>query len=127
MKNISKEATRETLKVDCDAQTGIMSLEGISYPQDSADFFEPISDWLECYINNIASTIVLNVKVSYLNSSSTKFLFELIDKMEEYFIKGGDARVNWYYVEDDIDIQEAGLEFKEDMKLPFEMVSFQSP
>jgi len=127
MKNISKEATRETLKVDCDAQAGVISLEGISYPQDSADFFEPISDWLDSYIIDIASAIILNVKVSYLNSSSTKFLFEIIDKMEEYFIKGGDARVNWYYVEEDEDIKEAGLEFKEDMKLPFEMISFQAP
>lgn len=126
MKNINKEATRETLKVDCNAQAGVISLEGVSYPQDSAEFFEPISDWLGDYINNIASAIILNVKVSYLNSSSTKFLFELIDKMEEYFIKGGDAKVNWYYVEDDEDIKEAGLEFKEDMKLPFNLVSFKS-
>ena len=44
--------------------------------------------------------------------------------MEEYFINGGDARVNWYYVEDDEDIKEAGLEFKEDLKLPFGMISF---
>lgn len=82
MKNLRKEATRETLQVDCDAQTGIINLEGISYPQDSAEFFEPISDWLSCYIKDVGGAIVLNVKVSYLNSSSTKFLFELIDKME---------------------------------------------
>ncbi|NOR80526.1 MAG: DUF1987 domain-containing protein [Methyloprofundus sp.] len=124
MKNLTKEATRETLKVDCDVQTGIISLEGISYPQDSAEFFEPISDWLSLYINEVASAIILNVKVSYLNSSSTKFLFEIIDKMEEYFIQGGEVSVNWYYVEDDEDIKEAGLEFKEDMRLPFEVISY---
>ena len=124
MKNISKEATRETLKVDCDIHTGEISLEGISYPQDAADFFEPISEWLDSYIHEIANPVILNVKVSYLNSSSTKFLFELIDKMEEYFIQGGEACVNWYYLEDDEDIKEAGLEFKEDLKLPFEMLAF---
>ena len=124
MKNISKEATRETLKVECDIHTGEITLEGISYPQDAADFFEPISEWLDKYIDEIANKIVLNVRVSYLNSSSTKFLFELIDKMEEYFIQGGDAKVNWYYVEDDEDIKEAGLEFKEDLKLPFTLIAF---
>ena len=126
MKNINKEATRETLKVDCNAESGTITLEGISYPQDSADFFEPISDWLSCYLKEIDSAIVLKVKVSYLNSSSTKFLFELIDKMEAYFIKGGEASVSWYYVEDDEDIKEAGLEFKEDLELPFEMLSLKS-
>ncbi|RLA17371.1 MAG: DUF1987 domain-containing protein [Gammaproteobacteria bacterium] len=125
MKNISKAATRETLQVDCDIHTGEIMLEGISYPQDAAEFFEPISEWLENYISEIANPVVLNVKVSYLNSSSTKFLFELIDKMEDYFSAGGDARVNWYYAEDDEDIEEAGEEFKEDMKLPFELISFQ--
>ncbi len=124
MKNLCRDATRETLKVDCDIHTGEISLEGISYPQDAADFFEPISEWLDSYISGIANPVVLNVKVSYLNSSSTKFLFELIDKMEEYFNQGGDARVSWYYAEDDEDIKEAGLEFKEDMKLPFEIVPF---
>ena len=126
MKNISKEATRETLKVNCNAESGTITLEGISYPQDSADFFEPISDWLSRYINEIGNAIILKVKVSYLNSSSTKFLFELIDKMEAYFIKGGKASVSWYYVEDDEDIKEAGLEFKEDLELPFKMVSLKS-
>jgi len=126
MKNINKEATRETLKVDCNVETGSITLEGVSYPQDSAEFFEPISDWLSRYINEIDSAIILKVKVSYLNSSSTKFLFELIDKMEAYFIKGGVASVKWYYLEDDEDIKEAGLEFKEDLDLPFEMVSLKS-
>ena len=44
--------------------------------------------------------------------------------MEEYFSKGGDARVKWFYVEEDEDIKEAGLEFKEDVDLPFEMITF---
>lgn len=124
MKNIRIDGTRETLKVDCDIHTGIISLEGVSYPQDAAEFFEPISEWLDNYIAKVAAVVVLDVKVSYLNSSSTKFLFELIDKMENYFTAGGEARVNWYFVEDDEDIEEAGLEFKEDMKLPFEMIAF---
>ena len=46
--------------------------------------------------------------------------------MEKYFIQGGDASVNWYYVENDEDIKEAGLEFKEDMRLPFILISFKS-
>jgi len=124
MENLTRETTRETLKVLCDVKSGVISLEGVSYPQDAAEFFEPIYDWLNNYINEIASIIVLNVRVSYLNSSSTKFLFELVDRMEEYFNKGGDARVNWYHVEDDVDIKEAGLEFKEDMVLPFEIIPY---
>lgn len=124
MENISIEGTRETLKVDCDIRTGEISLEGISYPQDAADFFEPISEWLDNYISEFANAVILNVRVSYLNSSSTKFLFELIDKMDEYYSNGGKTSVNWFYAEDDEDIKEAGEEFKEDMKLPFKMISF---
>ncbi len=126
MNNIHIEATRETLHVDCNAEAGRIDLEGISYPQDAAEFFEPISDWLGSYIDEMGNAITLNVKVSYLNSSSTKFLFELVDKMEAYFIQGGEVKVNWYYVEDDEDIKEAGLEFKEDMSLPFSMIAVAS-
>lgn len=124
MNSIEIKASKDTLGISCDVETGIINMEGISYPQDAAEFFSSIFDWLNKYTNEINSSLTLNLRINYLNTSSTKCLFDLIDSIEEYYKQGGVVQVNWYYLEGDEDIKETGLEFKEDMILPFTMIAF---
>ena len=44
--------------------------------------------------------------------------------MEESYQEGKEVKINWYYEQDDEDIKETGLEFQEDMELPFELLSY---
>ena len=119
---------KDTLNVACHYESGLIELKGISYPEDAAEFFNPIFEWLETYIEQVGGAIVMNLRINYLNTSSTKCLFDIIDRMEEYYINNNDnnnkVQVNWYYEEDDEDIKEVGLEFQEDMQLPFEVLSY---
>ncbi|MGR8935930.1 MAG: DUF1987 domain-containing protein [Gammaproteobacteria bacterium] len=124
MDNLTIEAAKDTLGVVCDAQSGVIDMSGISYPQDAAEFFNPVFDWLDSYIEQLRTPLTLNLRINYLNTSSTKCLFDLIDKMESYFKAGGDVRIHWYYKADDEDIKETGLEFKEEMVLPFEIIPY---
>ncbi len=118
------DAGKDTLSVACHHETGLIELEGISYPEDAAEFFNPIFEWLESYIEQVNGNIDMNLKINYLNTSSTKCLFDIIDRMEEYYKDDNKAQVNWYYEEDDEDIKEIGLEFQEDMDLPFEVLPY---
>lgn len=124
MDNLTIEAAKDTLGVNCDAQHGVIEMDGISYPQDAAEFFSPVFEWLDNYIEQLHAPLTLNLRINYLNTSSTKCLFDLIDKMENYFQDGGDVKIHWYYKQDDEDIMETGLEFKEDMILPFEIIPY---
>jgi hypothetical protein len=124
MDNLTIDAAKDTLSVNCDARTGVMDMHGISYPQDAAEFFSPVFDWLEEYITLVNAPLTLNLRINYLNTSSTKCLFDLIDRMEDYFKTGGKVAINWYYKRNDEDIKETGLEFKEDMILPFEIIAY---
>ena len=124
MNNLTINAGKDTLSIYCDRETGVISMVGISYPQDAADFFNPVFDWLENYINEVRCTVTLNLYIDYLNTSSTKCLFDFIDRLEHYYKGGNDAQVNWYYEEHDEDIKETGLEFQEDMDLPFAVLAY---
>lgn len=124
MDNLTIEVAKDTLGVHCDTQRGVIDMNGISYPQDAAEFFSPVFDWLDCYIEQLHAPLTLNLRINYLNTSSTKCLFDLIDTMENYFKAGGDVKINWYYKQDDEDIKETGLEFKEEMVLPFEIIPY---
>ncbi|CAG1022373.1 hypothetical protein DOJK_01636 [Patescibacteria group bacterium] len=124
MNNLLINAGKDTLSIHCDSTTGIIDMRGISYPQDAADFFSPVFVWLENYMGQVIGQITLNLHIDYLNTSSTKCLFDFIDKLEDYYKQGNTAQVNWYYEEHDEDIKETGLEFQEDMELPFSVLPY---
>lgn len=124
MKNLIINAHKDTLNINCNSTTGVIEMTGTSYPQDAADFFNPVFDWLENYIHQLAKQITLNLYIDYLNTSSTKCLFDFIDRLEDYHKAGNTVQVFWYYESHDEDIKETGLEFQEDMELPFTVIAY---
>ncbi|MCH9697620.1 MAG: DUF1987 domain-containing protein [Gammaproteobacteria bacterium] len=124
MNDLMISAGKDTLGVSCDYSTGLIEMEGISYPEDAAEFFNPVFEWIDSYIEHVKGPIEMNLRISYLNTSSTKCLFDVIDRIEEYYKQNNSVQVNWYHEEDDEDIREIGLEFKDDMDLPFEVISY---
>ncbi|MCP4350022.1 MAG: DUF1987 domain-containing protein [Desulfobacterales bacterium] len=118
------KGTRETFGINFDAENGLLEIEGASYPEDALEFFLPLYDWVEEYISVVEKPITLSLKINYLNSSSSKCLFDMLDALEEYYKKGGEVKAIWYYEEDERDIMESGEELKEDFEFPFELVPF---
>ena len=109
----------DTLGVVCDAGTGEVKLEGSSYPEDAFAFFEPIGTWIESYLKGNPRTISLVCSIDYLNSSSSKSLFDLFDLVERSLSSESSARVTWKYPKDDPDARVVGEEFAEDVSIPF--------
>ena len=123
MKPLKTEATENTLRIAFDAEKGVLEMEGVSYPENAMDFFNPLDTWLRNYISE-GRAVTLNLKVGYLNSSSTKCLLDFIQTLEEYHEKGGKANIFWYYEKDDEDIQEMGEDLAEDLTLPVELIPY---
>jgi hypothetical protein len=47
MENIKLELTKYTPEISLDASSGIISMTGKSYPENTFDFYKPIIDWME--------------------------------------------------------------------------------
>jgi hypothetical protein len=124
MKHLKIEQTKYTVKVDFNGETGILEMEGASYPENASDFYQPIFQWIKQYISDIKKKIVLNLKLNYLNTSSTKCMLDIIDLLEDYHKEGGEVDVNWFYAENDEDILETGEEFSEDTELDINLISY---
>jgi hypothetical protein len=124
MNHLRLENTKYTVKVDFNAETGILELEGASYPENASEFYQPIFDWIKQYTQEVKKEIVLNLRLNYLNTSSTKCMLDIIDLLEDYFNEGGEVTINWYYEESDEDILETGEEFSEDTDVPINLVSY---
>ncbi|XCN72333.1 MAG: DUF1987 domain-containing protein [Candidatus Electrothrix aestuarii] len=122
MDHLQIEATDDTLKVDFYAETGVLALEGESYPENPSDFFAPLLDWIKQYIQEVKGPLTLNTTISYLNTSSSKCMLDLLETLDKYYESGGRVAINWYYEEDNEDMEETGEELCEDLEIPYKVL-----
>lgn len=114
------EPTKYTLGVELNKETGVFKMSGSSYPENAVEFFKPIEDWINDYIENVKKSIIFEFRINYLNTSSTKSILDIFDLLEEYAKSGGEVKIIWYYEEDDEDMLETGEELTEDFELDIE-------
>lgn len=57
----------------------------------------------------------------YINTSSSKCIMMLLEKLENAFCNGKKVAVRWYYETENEIAMECAEEFKEDLTLPFEI------
>jgi hypothetical protein len=124
MDNLQIEKTKYTMEVNFNKDTGVLEMAGSSYPENALDFFGPIIEWIKDYIFQVKKPILMNIRLNYLNTSSTKCILDIFELLEQYYKSGGEVKVNWYYAEDDEDIMETGEELGEDFDFPIAFISF---
>lgn len=120
MQIINLEGTEDTPKIILDKGNGIYEISGRSLPEDSAEFYQPVLDWLDEYKEDPKSTTEFVFKLEYFNTASSKLILDILSNLED--IEG--TTIIWYYHEDDEDMQEAGEEFSELVELPFEFKTY---
>ena len=124
MEKIIREATDETPKVILDVESGEFEFSGKSLPEDVTQFFNPILDWFDNYgVSPSAETKVV-FKMDYFNTASSKLILDILMKLEEINEEHGGIQIDWYYREDDEDMEEAGEEYADIVDVPFENISY---
>ena len=109
--------------VKFDAETGLCTLEGESYLEDTWDFYKRLVDWLRAYAET-GRSIKFNFKLTYFNTSSSKGILEVLEFLKEYEDMGGVLDLMWYYPKDDEDILEEAEDFIEDTQLKMELIPY---
>jgi hypothetical protein len=117
MEPLCNAKTKSTPEVILDKSKGIFLIKGISKPENTVEFYDPIMNWLTEYTNNPNQSTVLTFDMDYFNSSSSKIILHIIQTLEEILKKGLEIRVNWCY--GDEDTLEAGEAYESLTKVPF--------
>ncbi|HOG19057.1 MAG TPA: DUF1987 domain-containing protein [Salinivirgaceae bacterium] len=120
MEPIKIEGSPKTPTVNFDA-SGKIEIKGRSIPENSIEFYKPLIDWLDQYLNNPAKMTNVNVQLEYFNTSSSKCILDVLKKLEAIYKAGNEVVVNWHYEEDDEDMLEAGEDYQSIIKVPFKM------
>jgi hypothetical protein len=124
METIKIQGTEDTPKIILDAENEVMEISGRSLPEDVSSFYEPVINWLNEYAEKPNKKTVLNFKLTYFNTASSKLLLDILMKLEELHEKGHDVLIRWHYPEDDEDMEEAGEEYADIVDVPFEQVAY---
>ncbi len=122
MEHLVLEKSSDTLGINFNHETGELDICGSSYPENTSEFFEPVIDWISNYMLEITGPITVNFCLDYLNSSSVKFVSDIVDRLANYFMSGGVVTVNWYFQSDDEDIEEMGEDLKVETQMPFNVI-----
>lgn len=122
MEKLILEGSAKTPTVQFDGENGVMELRGRSIPENSIDFYKPLNEWIENYGNGPKPNTIVDIKLEYFNTSSSKCILDLFKQLEKLNSKNTEVKINWYFEEDDEDMEEAGEDYQAIIDLPFKMI-----
>ncbi|MBX7095023.1 MAG: DUF1987 domain-containing protein [Flavobacteriales bacterium] len=116
-------ATDTTPFVLLDPSNQRIEMVGRSIPEDAAAFYFPILDWLDKYIANSPGKTHFEFYLEYINSISQKMLIDIFLRAAKLRESGKEIEIVWNYDEEDEEIYDEGMMFKQKLNLP---VTFKS-
>jgi hypothetical protein len=122
MENITVDGTVKTPRIILEAEKGCLEFSGRSIPENSVEFYRPVVEWVDRYLETFPPETTITVKLEYFNTSSSKSLFEIFKKFEHIFKSGNKVLVRWFYEQEDEDMRESGEDFRDILKIPFELI-----
>ncbi len=122
---VQMKGTSETPEVMLDKVNGAIKFSGRSLPEDAKSFYNPIKEWLSQYAQNPKKGTHAIFAYEYFNTASSKMILEMLDILKQVESKDDQLKIDWYYLEDDEDMLEAGEDFAEIADLKFEFISYE--
>lgn len=120
MKSLTIPSTFKSPEIQFDGESGHLKITGRVFPENPQEFFTPVITWLNEYSANPGTETLLELNLSYFNSTSNEYLFRCCKIMEGLHNQGFEARVVWVYESDDEDMRQMGEDYRELLKINFE-------
>ena len=122
MEPIIIEGTPKTPSIKFDKKEEVFEIKGRSIPENSVEFYKPLNEWLDQYMQVPLDKTVVNIRLEYFNTSSSKCILDVFKRLEAIHKSKHDVEINWFYEEDDEDMLEAGEDYDSIIKVPFKMI-----
>jgi hypothetical protein len=110
--------------VNFDADKAVCELAGESYLEETRDFYAPLISWLEQYNEEYEVPLTFNFKLTYFNTSSSRCILDVLHQLKKVNDNDKIAAVNWFFQEDDEDMQEEVEDFIFDSEVEINLIPF---
>lgn len=131
MESLLIEGTSTSPEISFKADEYSLEISGYSRPENVRGFYIPVITWLEQYktwltekiktVQNI-DPVTFKFKYIYFNSSSAKFIHDIIMVLSDIQKNNIPLKVYWFFDEDDDELREAGEELSDIANIPFTFV-----
>ena len=117
------EETKDTPTVRFDPENNEFLVNGKSLPENALEFYEPIMDWTNNYLNNPLPKTIFEFQLDYFNTASAKQLIKFFLLLEKLPVKS-EALVKWYHKKYDSDMLTQGIRFSKLVTVKFEFIEY---
>lgn len=117
--NLALAATVSTPAVQADWQSGVLSMVGESYPENTYEIFDEIIAWVEAFLGESDKPLRVELQLNYLNTSSIRAMIDIFDCLQAAHDDGRELSVSWLYDSRNPRSADMGEEFKEDYSFAF--------
>lgn len=130
MKVLRIEAEIDSPEIHFNPDTNVFSISGISHPENAKEFYQQILDWLDEYYeyikNQEPSKIFVDLNFKYINSTSYKYLHDVLRKISSFRSANFEVEVIWNYHQDDEELLQEGIVLFElpDVNLPYKCIPY---
>jgi len=110
--------TPVTPEIKFSPEENIFLISGTSSPEDVRAMYYPVLEWVKQFVDEIIEgrnnafsadkPLVMKVDLYYFNSSSAKFYYDIFLELRKLSLSGVPVLIEWYFDEEDTDMQEAG-------------------
>lgn len=115
-------ATDKTPEVVIHPEQGLIRITGCSIPENADRFYSPVQDRVEQYAHSPQPRTTIRISLSYFNSSTSKYLLDLLKRLEDLHASGRSQVVlEWCYPSGDLDMKEAGEDYRLLVEFPVKL------
>jgi hypothetical protein len=118
MEGVYQQGNHKVPEVSFNPDTAVFEIKGSSIPENSGAIYEPIIDFLQEYKDVAKDTTTFNLALSYFNTSSSKWILNILRLMKEIKTKmKKEVVINWYYEPEDEEMLEAANDYESILNL----------
>lgn len=97
-----------------------LKLTGRSIPENPELIFKRLEEWITLHFEK-SGGLNVNIQLEYINSGSSKYLYEVLKRLTSYGRSGKLVKLKWLYEEDDEAMLELGEHYRDTAGIPLEI------
>ena len=97
-----------------------LELVGRSIPENPELIFKRLDEWITLHFDK-NSGLNVSIQLEYINSGSSKYLYEILKRLTGYIKSGKLVEIKWLYEEDDEAMLELGEHYRDSAGIPLKI------
>lgn len=122
IKHMHIDRTATSPGIEMDLEMGTIEFIGRSLPANSEQFYDRVYRWLEEYLKEPRERTTVNMRLDYLDTSSSKHFYNIFDKLRAANGQATDVHINWHFETGDQEMAETGKDYQALFPLDFRFI-----